>query len=587
MIDDMEYFVNSIKEVNEIKDFKYEKHCDKGYFYKHKYFDVSRCWEITKVNEDFLRDFLYPLEQKDDLTKEDYDNLVKFASMLNTGTSSLDDSILYRVYSLLYRDAMKKDNINEIVKYTYYRAYYEYTLKRLAPDFLSFDTFYDICEYKDFYPLLTKEGKSFFMRCWCNILIMKNVPWQKQKEVLDFVLQKQKEDPNSGLPYDVYILVCNRNIISLLSKILYNDRHGIPNDPECVKFASQAAFYVYDHLKLMKNTPRSNRLTAVTAYLRAKFHSGLISYKELISELNKLCVDQSDYNIFERSTIYFTINNMILLYSIVYNKENNDNDNYILYRSKLQAAEDFMKEVKLSEYNSTFAINYWAFLETIAEFLHYEQMNEYFKSASKAIDKDLYIHSNITCEICVGVCEYLLKNNRDYFNDLEEKDDIIIINTIYNMGLFHKIGLYRLLQFEKVYHRNLTIEEQEIYDKHTFYSLEGQLNKDIPDSIKTAAVYHNTPYPELKELSDVGYKSLISILYLANKLELTTNIYVYNHFEKEDVFKYIKKVFENKDGEFNPELIKSIKSVEMINTLSHILLSKRDDVIYDTYCGDE
>lgn len=548
---------------------------------------ISQYCETKKENDAFLELYFGELEAKQKLTDEDKAGLEEFAKGLKSGTASLDDGILLRISTLLYKSAMAGSDLNEQVKCIYNRAFYEYAVKRMAPDYSFFRGFEEIDAYKDLYELLSLEGKKYFMRCWCNKLLHLGYSWQERKAVLDFVLEKKEEDPENGLPYSTYILTLYRNIKNIQSDIMRNDSNGEPNDPVAIKLACEASDYIYENMSHMKNTPMANRMSAVLSYHTAHFHAGLITFDELMRELDKLSVIEDDYSLIEKSSVYFRIGLSKAIYAQHYGNNYSASDLFRLVASQFDEASKFISELKTSEFNSSIAVEYWAYLENMIELMRFDKVKPYFEFALRAMDNDLYSHSAIVAGLSVLICEYLLESKPGLFTDgekymdtkdvLSDKDGITDIS--FTIGMLHDIGMYRFLNMLKIRHRSLTEGEQEVLNSHVRIADRSLRETKIPEIIGNAINYHHKPYTENK----CGI--LEDILHFANDLEKNTNRIIVNPEETVSFEEFIKKAEELSGKEYNPDIISAAESPVLREKLDYFLGSVRYDFMYRCCTG--
>lgn len=575
----MTRYFDSIPYVRNLIEYKPQDGISKEEFMSVRVAQLQEIQKIKNDNDAFLSAYFEPLEKGQKLTADQKDELVEFAAYLSDKIKPADEGVLLRIYTILYHDSFSKTNLNEQIKYIYKRAHAEYTVKHMSPTYSQFRGYEEIRNYVDLYDSLNNEAKDYFMRCWCNQLLISGYDYRQRKEVLDFVLQKKDEEPDN-LPYDRYLLACYRNIKDLINVFYLNDRAKIPNEPEAIELAGQAVDYINNHMNSMKNSPLANRLRSMLAYQTYRFHSNQITLPELLDEIEKLSIIEDDYNVYEQASCYFLMGKAYINYSTLYDSKYNSYDAFKSFRSKIEAANQFIENLKPEELNSAIAKEYWGYLEGIAVFLRYDQIRAYYDIALKAMDKDLYCHSNFVTKLSLLLFEHLNNSDSDYFRDANGESAKGLANKLYNMSMFHDIGLYRMLHLRNFYHRSLTEDEESVYHSHTKVRFNYDLISMMPPVINDAILYH---HDNLLCNCDIPNRSILTVLQLADYLESKTNCLVPG---KEAVsFEEAITAAQNRTDIFDSRLLAALSDPNLLQKMQHLLDVERPDFIYQCYNG--
>lgn len=72
--------------------------------------------QLANENNQIIREAIMPLEVKDNLTEKERKIIEEFIYMLQTGYESKDNGMLFRLYQILLRDALSKNELNQIIK---------------------------------------------------------------------------------------------------------------------------------------------------------------------------------------------------------------------------------------------------------------------------------------------------------------------------------------------------------------------------------------------------------------------------------------------------------------------------------------
>lgn len=549
--------------------------------------------QLANENNQIIREAIMPLEVKDDLTEKERKIIEEFIYMLQTGYESKDNGMLFRLYQILLRDALSKNELNQIIKCLYYCSFYDFQIQSMHPRRYRSTTFFSVEKYKDSYDSLSLEGKSFFLRCYGNQTLMDDYSLPKFKVILDFVKMKKETEPNESIPYDAYIVSIEKNICNGLEIIRSYVDQGIEVPKELKEGIYEVATHLYENLDSIAKTSLPIRQVYLYSYYAACFHNDKITIDEFLQKLDELTQVEQTYTLSEKSTCIIKMNSVYILYYMKY-KEKDESKLKKELKDRMDMILTFIKTIKASEYTRNMNSDLISFIQIASKFYPYEELEPLLIQATAKRHTPTAIHSQSVAELCRIVLEYMLDTKPEFFLGILDGynlSDILIhredlMKLIYRMGMVHDIGKYYCIPYISINYRRLEDAEFEAIKFHPVLGFD-MLNGNFPKAICDAVLYHHLWHDNTKgyptDYQHTNNLPLIDILSACDTIDAAVDFLGRSYVMSKTLSELLVEFNSYKGTRYSKEIVEALNSEVLSSKIESFLKNRRKQIVYQAF----
>lgn len=595
MIDQIKKYLKNIKKVISLDNLNEVRHCEKEKLFSILLKNAEMKHSLAEENNQVIKDVLVPLEQKKNLSIEERTNIEFFIEHLQEGFESKDNGMLYRLYHLLLEDALLGNDFNRIVYCIYYNAYYEYILQSTYPREKRTNFFETILQYKEHYNELNVEGKKFFLRCYGNQMLTKEYSYSTFKKIVDFIIDKKKNDPNPEIPYDAYLLATYKNICNGIETIRNNDTLGIKTPDEVLDGIYEAACHIQEDMKNVENTSLPIQQIYAYVYHAIKFHKGMITIDEFLNELDKLTVVKKNYTIQQKSACIIKMNSYILFYLKYKEKDKDMLKEKIMNR--ISEVLQFVKTIKPSDYTRNMNADLISFIKMTVSYYSYDELENLFLIATSKRHIPTMIHSQSVAELSKILTKEMLDKNPEFFVGIADNYSLSyiqshkeeIIDLSYHMGLMHDIGKYYCIPFISINYRKLEDAEFETVKNHPYFGY-TLARKAIPAPIRDGILYHHLwhngqgGYP--KGYDHTQNLPLVDILSVCDSIDAAVDFLGRNYTHSKTIEDLVEEFQQCKGTRYAKEVVELFDNPNIVLEVKKFLDEERPNIVYQAFSSD-
>lgn len=555
--------------------------------------------KIFEENNEIISEYIVPLEKKTEpLSEEEFRILNEFSESLALNFGSLDNAIYFRIHKILMNDAQRKQDLNLIVKETYYCGYCEYLFKHMDYNHRQLKYFPSIEKYIDSFDSLSEEGKMFFLRSYGNQLLDGTFDYERDCRVLNFVKAKKEQFPSEKIPYDRYILSIYRNISNGLVyfRRMAKTPEKIPQ--EYVDLVYEAAVYALEHIQENQSTSLPNLILIKYTLAAASFHKGLISLEELLDRFDELSEPDSNCSLAEKAS---AIVKMILYYIEYYrlyadcSKEEMIN----LLAGRTRKVLNFIRSIPPTEITNTLEQDIIEYLKAISNIYPFELCKDLLYQVTIVRHPSTFIHVDMVRQISLVLTKALLEHQPEFFEGILSGYSVEqvrlkkreILKTIEDMAMFHDVGKHFFINYINLAYRKLDDIEFKIIQLHSQrgydFLASGKYPKPIADGILLHHLWHDGTkgYPE--GAHHTNNLPLVDILSVADSIDAATDFVGRPYSLTKNLYQ-LKEEFEQFEGtRYAKEVVEILKRPEIFEEVNRIITEGREEEAYRIWTDQE
>lgn len=505
--------------------------------------------EKAERNMKLLREHLFPaLDRLFEAEQAELDDLTDFASCLRGGTETQDEGVFRLIHQALLSLSRQKRDRSGTIRELYWLGmgyYWLYSKLTCLPaeaveQYNSKMRLYFTeggAHLKYYDEIDDVETKGYILRARANISLGSfNSPSERigiVRNSLRIMQDKSYQEKAPDLPWGRYIYMCHQQMTTSIS---YSKTKVMT--PEDMADIMESAYIVYQ--KRLQETPAGEivHMAARWAfpYYAIEYYCGLYDLDHLLAKVEKLldAVDPSDHS---PDAVYRILS--LPAFYCQYLEQNPERipkrERYVesLYRRALEYADTFSssEEDRLALYLRQLSFTY---IETERGIPY----GSFLQMLMLRFTPEVYVHSLMVGMAARVLCEALLDEEPDFFDDIEEIRRIggpeekrrQVLEDALQGGLLHDVGK---ISFQELCARPVRQWFEEEYEVTRLHMLSGELMlKERPSTRRFApiALGHHAWYDGTEHGYPVGYKrlecasrQLVDVISLVNWLENRTN----------------------------------------------------------------
>ncbi len=224
-------------------------------------------------------------------------------------------------------------------------------------------------------------------------------------------------------------------------------------------------------------------------------------------------------------------------------------------------------------------------------------LEEMCLSLTAALHPPTFVHTMSVADFSAMLTKHLIEKNPAIFTSLPEYNSIEevkahskeIIDFIRHSAFIHDVGKIFIIETIITYGRKLLSSEFDIIKAHP--EIGYYLLNISPSTAKYADIarghhkwFNNQGgYPDTFDMDATPYKTIISILTVADCLDASTDSVGRNYKKGKDLNEYIEEIEKESGTRYAPYVVEILRDPEVYNDLIYLLDTVRDENYRKTY----
>lgn len=510
--------------------------------------ELDKCRELTmeKIarNMELLRDKLFPLLDSIFAAGDaELEDLEEFSRALLDGKNELDSGLFCQIHRALLTRARRTQNRDAIIRHLYWLGIGHHSTCNKMVGLKLEDSqkyisqmrlcFAEAAAYLKYYDEIENpETRGFILRSRANMALGQfqsaSAKIRLTKQTLQILQDEGYREKTPELPWDTYIYMTHQQMASSISYNRENDMSAVD-----VTAIMESAHIV--HQQRIQNAVSRNEKSPVKSAFSCyaiEYYCGLSTLEQLLGKMEVL-MDSADTSSFTPDSMYAVIS--LPAFYCQYLRE---------YPEQLSGREDYLAELyhKIIVYAETFPKKntneqlFYFLRQLSTTFIETRNSISYGAFQQKLLlyfAPHIYIHSHVTGKVASTLCEIIMDEEPNFFDDIEHIRKICdparkkqeVIQYAMNCGAFHDIGKINFISLYLRTSRQWFAEEYEIVHLHTVVG--ASRLETCPSTRHYAAValgHHSwydgsRGYPESYKRLECPYRQMVDVVGLADWID--------------------------------------------------------------------
>jgi len=567
------------------------------------------------VENNSLLDALVFSRTPETLSPQDVQELSAAASKLFQNAKSIDVGISYHIHQLLYGYARLRQDRDMTIRELYYLGMTSFYLNlKIAPMGINvlketIDGYFSqgAAYFSQWEEISSEETRGYIVRCMANRNLtvprdpdpssisegisadgiyrryMKNF-----RQTMDVVLSPYYRDQNPGIPWDSFVYAMHYDRITFLGYL-----RNSPT-PEIQRDVMESAEYVYRYQKSVALEKNSSIMSARTVYFyaAARFHSGILSAKELMDTL--LAVyrnrDPSDFSI---TGIQLNLQYpQYLSYYVEKLPEELKPRYQEEVRKALKNFYHYLLRMPRNEYINNVASSLRSVMRSLAEQESY--FTPHLLDTIVSCHAPTYIHSVMVAWLNRRITGELIRQNPQALEGvfgyhgtqeiLAHREDIC--QRAYTCGLYHDLGKSMVINYIGIYGRRLLDEEFACIQHHSQLGCNILQEFSGYDDLSQVALYHHRRYdgtggyPKGIPPCPEAVREIAWITSVSDSTDAATDNVGRSYVSAKSYDTLVEELFQRSGKQYAPEIVRLFENRDFRDALGKDMARYRKEV----YC---
>ena len=376
------------------------------------------------------------------------------------------------------------------------------------------------------------ETRGFILRSRANMALGQfqsaSAKIRLTKQTLQILQDEGYREKTPELPWDTYVYMTHQQMASSISYCRENDMSAVD-----VTAIMESAHIVHQQ-RIQDAVSRNEKSPVKSAFscYAIEYYCGLSTLEQLLGKMEVL-MDSADTSSFTPDSMYAVIS--LPAFYCQYLRE---------YPEQLSGREDYLAELyhKIIVYAETFPKKntneqlFYFLRQLSTTFIETRNSISYGAFQQKLLlyfAPHIYIHSHVTGKVASTLCEIIMDEEPNFFDDIEHIRKICdparkkqeVIQYAMNCGAFHDIGKINFISLYLRTSRQWFAEEYEIVHLHTVVG--ASRLEACPSTRHYAAValgHHSwydgsRGYPESYKRLECPYRQMVDVVGLADWID--------------------------------------------------------------------
>ena len=561
-------------------------------------------------NIELLRDGLFPLfDRLFEAQPEELAELEEFANALLNGKDELDSGLFCQIYQALLSRARHTKDRNTIIRCLYWLGIGRHNMctKMVGIDLTDSEyymsqmrlCFAEAAAYlKYFDEIDDTETKGYILRSRANTALGQFKSASAKIRVIRQTLQiLQDEGYRENAPelsWNKYIYMTHQQMASSISYSRDNDMTA-----QDVTTIMESAHLVHQQRIAEALSKRETPpIRSAFSCHAIEYYCGLLTLEELLGKIEKL-MDQADISSFSSENIYAAISlpAFYCQYLREYPEQLSKREKYLesLYLKVLSYAEAFPK----NKANEQIFFYLRQLSTTFIETPHSISYGDFQQNIMIHFAPDVYVHSQVVGETAAVLCDIILREESDFFDDIEQIKKITnptakrqtVHDFAMNCGVLHDVGKINFINLFTRTARQWFDEEYEITHLHTIVGCKRLDTCASTHAYAAAALGHHSwydgshGYPETYKRLACPCRQMVDVVGLIDWIDNSLNRpWLYGPKKSFDAI--IQEALSLEGKRFSPLLTARLRDPFVLENIKQTFASARKEAyrqLYEVY----
>ena len=574
--------------------------------------DRSQLEERINRNIELLRDGLFPLfDRLFEAPLEELTELEEFAGALLNGKTELDVGLFCQIYQALLSRARHTKDRNAIIRCLYWLGIGRHHMcnKMVGIDLADIEfymsqmrlCFAEAAAYlKYFDEIDDTDTKGYILRSRANTALGQfksaSAKIRLTRQTLQILRDEGYHENAPELPWDRYIYLTHQQMASSISYCRDHDMTA-----QDVTSIMESAHIVHQW-RIEEAVSKQEALPIRSAFACSaiEYYCGMFTLEALLGRMEEL-MDHADTSGFSQENMYAVISlpAFYCQYLREYPEQLSGREKYLenLYRKVISYVENFPKD----EANEQIFFYLRQLSTTFLETAHSISYGDFQQIMLIHFAPDVYVHSQIVGKTAAVLCDMIVSEEPDFFDDIEQIQRIqepsakrqAVLDFAMNCGVFHDVGIINFISLFTRTARQWFDEEYEIAHLHTVVG-----NKRLALCASTrryaaAALGHHSwydgthGYPEAYKRLECPCRQMVDVIGLIDWLDNSiSRAWLYGH-SKKNFDEAIEGALSLEGKRFSPLLTARLRDKAITEKLRQSFLTARSEAYRQLYEAKE
>lgn len=601
-------YIDNILDITALLTHKMSHSYDYKTYTENLFKDRQQASAKIQRNTELLRDNLFPLlDNLFEASENDLQSLEEFSNALIGGKKDIDSGLFCQIRrALLNRARLKKDR-NAIIRHLYWLGIglHKTCSKMVGLDFEDSEKymtqmrlcFAEAAAYiKYFDEIEDSETRAYILRSYANTSLgsfkSASAKIRSTVKTLQVLHDSGYRKLAPELPWDRYVYMTHQQMASNISYSRENDMTA-----QDIAAIMESAHIV--HQQQIQEALEKNEKPPVKSTFSCyaiEYYCGLVTLEELLRKMEEL-MDSTDIKDFSHDNMYGIIS-MPAIYC-QYLRE---------YPEQLYGREEYLAQLyrKIIVYVETFPDNetndriFYYLRQLSSTYIETKYSISYGEFQQRLLMRfapDAYIHSQVVGKTASVLCEIIMDEESDFFDDIEYIQAIKepnrkkqeVMNFAMNCGAFHDIGKLNFISLYTQTSRQLFEEEFEIIHLHTIVGSKNLESRLSTKPYATIALGHHSwydgsfGYPESYKRLKCPYRQMVDVIALIDWMDnMLSNSWLYG-YTKEGYDEVVEDAIALEGKQFSPLLTARLQDKNVSDKIRQAFVNARDQSYHQLY----
>lgn len=570
----------------------------------------DHCLLKEKVNHniELLRNGLFPLfDRLFEAQPAELAELEEFASALLSGKNELDSGLFCQIYQALLSRARHTKDRNAIIRCLYWLGIGRHNMctKMVGIDLADSEyymsqmrlCFAEAAAYlKYFDEIDNTETKGYILRSRANTALGQfksaSAKIRVIRQTLQILQDKEYQENAPELPWDRYIYMTHQQMASSISYSRDNDMTA----QDVVAIMESAHIVHQQRIAEALSKKETPPIRSAFSCYAIEYYCGLLTLEELLERMEKL-MNQADTSSFSPENMYAAISlpAFYCQYLREYPEQLSKREKYLqnLYSKVLSYAEAFPK----NEANKQIFFYLRQLSTTFIETPHSISYGDFQQNIMIHFAPDVYVHSQVVGKTAAILCDIILLEEPDFFDDIEQIRTITnpdakqqaVHNFAMNCGVLHDVGKINFINLFSRTARQWFDEEYEITHLHTIIGHKRLDTCASTHDYAAAALGHHSwydgshGYPETYKRLACPCRQIVDVVGLIDWIDNSlSRPWLYGHPER-SFDEIIQEALSLEGKRFSPLLTARLRDSTILEKIRQTFASAREEAYHQLY----